>query len=237
MSFYSEFATAYERVFPVREVAVRAVCGLLGADTVRVLDVGCGPGHLCGRLAAAGHRCTGLDLDEAMIARARELYPDVDARVLDMRRVGDLDGTWDTALCLGNVLPHLDAVDVSGFLGTLHHRLEPGAPWVVQAVDRGGLPGDAYDFPVIDAGDGHVFERRYEGLTGSAVRFLTRLSRDGVVLFEGETTLHLMPVDELVERHAAAGFSLESLHADFAGTPREPGTTRGIAAVFRRDLT
>ena len=36
-----------------------------------VLDVGCGPGHLARRLAARGLDVTGLDLDPAMIERAR----------------------------------------------------------------------------------------------------------------------------------------------------------------------
>jgi 2-polyprenyl-3-methyl-5-hydroxy-6-metoxy-1,4-benzoquinol methylase len=37
----------------------------------RVLEVGCGPGHLTVRLAHHGFDVTGLDLDPAMIARAQ----------------------------------------------------------------------------------------------------------------------------------------------------------------------
>jgi SAM-dependent methyltransferase len=37
----------------------------------RVLEVGCGPGHLSIRLARHGYEVTGLDLDPAMIDRAR----------------------------------------------------------------------------------------------------------------------------------------------------------------------
>jgi SAM-dependent methyltransferase len=41
-------------------------------DGARVLEVGCGPGHLSGRLAREhGLEMTGLDLDPAMIARAQ----------------------------------------------------------------------------------------------------------------------------------------------------------------------
>jgi SAM-dependent methyltransferase len=40
-------------------------------DGARVLEVGCGPGHLSTRLATHGFDVTGLDLDPAMIARAR----------------------------------------------------------------------------------------------------------------------------------------------------------------------
>jgi SAM-dependent methyltransferase len=40
-------------------------------DGARVLEVGCGPGHLSTRLAHHGFEVTGLDLDPAMLARAR----------------------------------------------------------------------------------------------------------------------------------------------------------------------
>jgi SAM-dependent methyltransferase len=41
------------------------------SDGARVLEVGCGPGHLSARLAHHGFDVTGLDLDPAMIARAQ----------------------------------------------------------------------------------------------------------------------------------------------------------------------
>jgi ubiquinone/menaquinone biosynthesis C-methylase UbiE len=40
-------------------------------DGARVLEVGCGPGHLSTRIAHHGFDVTGLDLDPAMIARAQ----------------------------------------------------------------------------------------------------------------------------------------------------------------------
>lgn len=41
----------------------------------RVLDLGCGTGHLTARLAAAGARVVGLDHSAEMLARARATYP------------------------------------------------------------------------------------------------------------------------------------------------------------------
>ena len=40
-------------------------------DGARVLEVGCGPGHLSQRLAGHGLEVTGVDLDPAMVERAR----------------------------------------------------------------------------------------------------------------------------------------------------------------------
>ena len=51
---------------------VAAVAEAVAPDGMRVLEVGCGPGHLSIRLARRhGLDVTGLDLDPAMIKRAR----------------------------------------------------------------------------------------------------------------------------------------------------------------------
>ena len=50
---------------------VAADVAAVAPDGARVLEVGCGPGHLSTRLAHHGFDVTGLDLDQAMIARAR----------------------------------------------------------------------------------------------------------------------------------------------------------------------
>src|SRR5215472_15701174 len=41
----------------------------------RVLDLGCGTGHLTAQIAAAGAEVVGLDLSPAMIDQARQAYP------------------------------------------------------------------------------------------------------------------------------------------------------------------
>ena len=50
---------------------------LAPAPGMRVLDLGCGTGHLTAQVAAAGAEVIGLDADAAMVARARALYPHV----------------------------------------------------------------------------------------------------------------------------------------------------------------
>jgi SAM-dependent methyltransferase len=44
---------------------------ILGAKPANILDLGCGPGFYCNRLAALGHTCTGLDFSPASIAYAQ----------------------------------------------------------------------------------------------------------------------------------------------------------------------
>jgi ubiquinone/menaquinone biosynthesis C-methylase UbiE len=49
---------------------IAADVAAVAPDGARILEVGCGPGHLSTRLAHHGFEVTGLDLDPAMIARA-----------------------------------------------------------------------------------------------------------------------------------------------------------------------
>lgn len=51
----------------------------------RILDLGCGTGHLTARLAAAGARVTGLDSSPEMIAQARANFPDLPFLFADAR--------------------------------------------------------------------------------------------------------------------------------------------------------
>src|SRR5919205_1780414 len=52
----------------------------------RVLDLGCGTGHLTAQIAAHGARLVGLDRSPQMIAAARRNYPHLQFEVADAER-------------------------------------------------------------------------------------------------------------------------------------------------------
>lgn len=61
---------------------------LLGAKPgERILDVGCGTGHLTAQIAAIGADVIGIDASSAMIAQAREKYPSLRFEVMDAREI------------------------------------------------------------------------------------------------------------------------------------------------------
>ena len=58
-----------------------------------ILDAGCGPVRVGGRLAELGHEVIGVDIDPVLIAAARREHPgatwlEADLAELDLRRSG-----------------------------------------------------------------------------------------------------------------------------------------------------
>jgi SAM-dependent methyltransferase len=82
---YDDIADLYADLFregvagqPVDRALLTAFAELVRkADAGPVADLGCGPGHVTAQLRALGPTVFGIDLSPAMIARARQAYPDV----------------------------------------------------------------------------------------------------------------------------------------------------------------
>src|SRR3954447_14185888 len=69
-------STLYDESFSIITRFGAGVVELLAPRPVeRIVDLGCGTGGLTAEIAAAGAEVIGIDASEAMIARARELYP------------------------------------------------------------------------------------------------------------------------------------------------------------------
>ena len=69
----------------------------------KILDVGCGTGHLAAELARRGYQTCGTDLSEGMIQYARTHYNPDSFQVADIEKIPYPDNTFDGILCLGVV--------------------------------------------------------------------------------------------------------------------------------------
>ena len=87
----------------------------------RVVDIGCGEGHLCGELRRAGWPVVvGVDVSSARLERARDLYPDVAFHDLPLDQTDQAEASFDL-IVMDNVIEHLP--DPVGMLRTLRRYL------------------------------------------------------------------------------------------------------------------
>lgn len=111
----------------------------------RILDAGCGPGRLGGRLAELGHDVVGIDLDPALIAAAEQDHPGPDWRVGDLSTVDvaadGLAGSFDVVVSAGNVMTFLDPGTRRAVLANIAACLAPGGRAVI-----GFGAGRGYEF-------------------------------------------------------------------------------------------
>ena len=102
-----------------------------------VADVGCGPGHVSAHLAAAGPAVVGFDLAPAMVAQARQRFPDVEFEVGDLRHLlrPPAAPAWQ-AVVAWYALVHLAGSELAPALAALARVLAPGG-WLALAVHIG----------------------------------------------------------------------------------------------------
>lgn len=95
----------------------------------RILDAGCGPGRVGGRLAALGHHVVGVDIDPELIAAAQGDHPNAiwlarDLAVLDLASEG-VSNRFDVIVSAGNVMTFLDPATRCDALRRLAAHLAP----------------------------------------------------------------------------------------------------------------
>ena len=111
----------------------------------RVLDAGCGPGRVGGRLHALGHDVVGVDVDPVLIEAAEKDHPGPtwlvgDLTELDLPARGLVEG-FDVAVCAGNVMTFLAPSTRREVLRLLGMHLRAGGRVVI-----GFGAGRDYDF-------------------------------------------------------------------------------------------
>jgi ubiquinone/menaquinone biosynthesis C-methylase UbiE len=89
----------------------------------KILDVGCGTGHLAAELARRGYDTWGTDLSAGMIEYARTNYNQDRYQVADIEKIPFPDNFFDGIVCLG-VVEYLASDGPA--LGEMHRILRPG---------------------------------------------------------------------------------------------------------------
>ncbi len=97
---WSANADEYDRL--TGSITGRMTGALLDAAAARpgerVLDVGCGPGHLCAAAAERGLVATGVDLAAGMVQRAARSYPEIAFHQADAEDLPFADASFDAVV-------------------------------------------------------------------------------------------------------------------------------------------
>ena len=90
-----------------------------------VLDAGCGTGRVAAELARRGLDTVGVDLDPAMLERARSRVPGLEWVLGDIAEV-DLGRRFDVVVMAGNVMIFLEPGTEDRVVANLARHLSPG---------------------------------------------------------------------------------------------------------------
>lgn len=101
----------------------------------RILDLGCGTGHLTNRIAAADARVVGVDKSPRMIEGAKENYPDLTFIESDATTLG-FNSEFDAVF--SNATIHW-IKDQAGLTSAIWRALKPGGRFVAEFGGKGNL--------------------------------------------------------------------------------------------------
>ncbi|MCX7655062.1 MAG: class I SAM-dependent methyltransferase [Treponemataceae bacterium] len=227
--FYENLIEYYDEIFPVTQQRIDFIVSHLPVRPYpqRVLDVGCATGGTAIALARKGLEVTGIDNEWTMIQSANRKNPEPksNARFLcmDMREVGSWfsPASFDTILCLGNTLVHLDSLGtIDTFIGSIVRLCQIPATVILQFVNyKETLKHQNPHLPTIKTPRCR-FEREYHPLPNGKVLFMGRLySSTEEVVFEGTSELYPLLLDDcstLLKKHS---FTNMRVYEDFTGNP------------------
>jgi SAM-dependent methyltransferase len=122
----------------------------------RILDAGCGPGRVGGRLHQLGHHVVGVDIDPALIAAAVEDHPGPtwivgDLATFDPGSAG-IDEGFDVILSAGNVMTFVEPASRRAVLTNLARMLAADGRLVIGFGANRGYDVDEFEADATAAG-------------------------------------------------------------------------------------
>jgi SAM-dependent methyltransferase len=221
-----------------------------------ILELAVGTGRLAIPLAEAGYRVTGVDLDSAMLDRARRHASEARAAAAERLTLVEADmvdlrlpdaGTFGLAfIALNSLLVLPSRAAQRAVMRTLADHLAPGGlavadVWIPDAEDLARFDGRIMlEWPRLDPETGMIVTK-----VGSAQHDASSASVTMTTIFEeggqGEPArrwvrrdqLRLLSGDQLRDFAEDAGLIVELLAGDYGLGPMGPGTERAILIAIK----
>ncbi|MDG5777466.1 methyltransferase domain-containing protein [Haloarculaceae archaeon H-GB2-1] len=156
----------------------------------RILDLGCGTGHLTADISDSGATVVGLDGSPEMVSKARAVYPTVEFRTGDARSF-EVDEPFD-AVFSNAALHWIPEEDQEELLESVADALVPGGRFVAEMGGTGNVAA------IVDATRAELADRGYDVASPwyfpSVGEYASRLEAEGfevryATLFDRATTL------------------------------------------------
>lgn len=135
---FNKYADGYEAKYmnvSLYHNSLDLFCGNL-KDNARVLEIGCGPGNITRYLLSKRPdlKLLGTDIAENMIALAAKNNPETEFKVMDCRKIGQMDQKFDGvvgAFCL----PYLSKEEALKLIDDISGMLNPGGVFYLSTME------------------------------------------------------------------------------------------------------
>ena len=84
------------------------------SNTPSILEIGCGPGNICNYIKSkiSSAYILATDASESMIKLAKSKVHDIEYKVLDCRKISQINKTFDGIIC-GFIIPYISEADLN----------------------------------------------------------------------------------------------------------------------------
>ena len=136
---FDEFAAEYaQRFLDMNSYSdsIDLFCDLIRSKSPKILELACGPGNVTRllKLWFPESQIMAVDLAPKMIEIAQKTLPDVDFRVMDVRKISSLPEVFDAIMC-SFCLPFLSKMDAAKLIADCANKLVPGGVLYVSTME------------------------------------------------------------------------------------------------------
>lgn len=223
-NFYTSISKYYSEIFPYNPMQLQFVKSKVGdLQTKQLLDIGCATGELAFQLSAEKAKVIGIDLNEDLLAQAIRKRGAASNPVFQLGNMLELEndfkaGQFDTVLCFGNTLVHLENKEMMAqMLKGVMQLLKPGGKLLLQILNYDYILSEQLsELPLIETDNIRFFRQYRFDKNSPKIRFYTALylKKENQTVVN-ETSLLALKSKELLDLLREAGFQNRELFSNF----------------------